>query len=67
MWSPLSESGGTWKEGQEEKVPAAYNDKAQETTPIKQQVKGRAATIDFNLDSKIGPLPSRPKLKAQKK
>ncbi|WP_440591438.1 carboxypeptidase regulatory-like domain-containing protein [Schlesneria sp.] len=65
-WSPPVDDGKTTSPGSDEKVPAAYNDKAEETAVMKKTVKGKVAVVDFELDSKVGPLPKRPTLRAAK-
>ncbi len=66
-FAPPVDNGKITTEGEPEKVPAAYNDKAQDTPKMKVEVKGRATTVNFDLDSKVGPLPARPKLRVAKK
>lgn len=62
-WTAPTEQSGKWTEGTTEKIPAYYNDKAKDSTDMRQTLKGSSTTINFAIDSKKGPLPNRPKLR----
>lgn len=61
-WKAPTESGGTWRAGEPELVPAVYNDLARESANMKHKVTGGSATIDFDLDPNAGPIARRPEL-----